>query len=210
MKNFRSANLGIILAYSILFVSCSNGDSSTISNTSSVTNEMTARTTQDLLEQNKILWADAQKKYGSAGFELTTEELTLNDNDYETNWAKAVGTGLISESEKPMFEKLGDDLVAVGFTTAISSFETAYKAKGYTGTKLSVYENIVKSLQQTNTIDPTFFSRNNFDCGLAVVSFVGAFIGLATLTAATSGLLVGVAVVGYCGASVSLVRSCRK
>ena len=215
MKRFRSPYLAIVLIFSILFASCSNGDYSTTDVTPSSNNKLNSnstasRSSNDLITQNQILWEQAQKQYGNAGFKLTDELLALNNNDFETNWEIAVRTGLISESEKSTFKNLGNELVSTDFDTAISNFESEYLANGYKGTKLTVYQNIVESLKNTNTTNPTFFSRNGFDCGLAVVGFVGAFIGLATLTAATGGLLVGVAVVGYVGASVSLVRSCKE
>lgn len=209
MKKFRSANFAIILAYSILLISCTNGEISNNDKTLTKDNSLFARTSNDLITQNKVLWKDAQEKYGSAGFDLTEEQLTLNDNDFEVNWSKAVQTGLISAFDRDLFEKLANDIVSVGLDSAITTFEIGYKSKNYKDLQLATYENIVKSLQQTNTINPTFFNRNNFDCGLAVVGFACAFVGLATLTAASGGLLTGFTVVGYCAASVALVRGCR-
>lgn len=164
----------------------------------------------ELISENINLWKLAQDKYGNAGFKLTKEELSLNNNVFDVNWGKAVETYLISSSDREMFIKLAEDLTSIDFDKAISNFEKSYQEKDYKDLKLSVYQNIVKSLVNTNSNDPSFFMRFSFDCGLAVVGFVGAFISLATLTAATGGLGVGLAVVGYCGASVSLVRSCRK
>jgi hypothetical protein len=209
MKKFRSANLAIIIAYSILLISCTNGEVSNNENPKSKDNALFARASNDLISQNKILWKEAQEKYGNAGFDLTEEQLTLNENNFEVNWSKAVQTGLISEFDKDLFEKLANDIVDVGLDSAISTFENGYKERNYKDLQLAAYQNIVSSLQYTNTINPAYFKRNNFDCGLAVVGFACAFVGLATLTAASGGLLTGFTVVGYCAASVALVRGCK-
>ena len=207
MKNFRSPYFSLIMAFSIFFASCSTGEITT-----EEVNQQDAtmsRTSAETLTATKALWADAERNYGSAGFTPTDDMFLTVDNDFDTNWTKAVGTGLVSSSDRLMFEKLANEIVSKGFTTAINSFESSYIAKGYTGTKLSVYQNFVKVLKDKNTQDPSFFARNNFDCGLAVVGFGIAFASLATLTAASGGLTIGLTVVGYQVAAVGLVRACR-
>jgi hypothetical protein len=47
-------------------------------------------------------------------------------------------------------------------------------------------------------------------CALSAALFAGSFIGLITITAATSGLLTAVAVGGFVGSSVDFVQSCGK
>lgn len=46
-------------------------------------------------------------------------------------------------------------------------------------------------------------------CALSAALFVGSFIGLAGLTAATGGLLTAVAVGSFVGSSVDFVQSCK-
>ena len=47
-------------------------------------------------------------------------------------------------------------------------------------------------------------------CALSAALFVGSFIALASLTAATGGLLTAVTVGSFVGSSVDFVQSCRR
>jgi hypothetical protein len=203
MKKFKNPYFSLWLAFLVLFVSCSRNDSSSIDPKSY------ARTTDETIKINKETMNQLQAQYGT-NYMFDDKLYSLNDNNEDVNFEIAINSGFIKSEDKEMINQLSADIENVGFESAISKFQDKINIGNFSELKTGQFNQFILCLQQINHDDATIFARNHFDCGLAILGFACAFIGLATLEVGTGGLATAGVVVGYCAASTALVYYCRK
>jgi hypothetical protein len=159
-------------------------------------------------------WAEEQ----NIDLQLDPSLELMIDETYENNINDLVSTNQINLTEKQVIDNYKNSLeTGMSFDLATDNFVSAISALNLSPEKLQAYYNFVDAVSILNYMEPTFYTVNPnatsrlFGTCLSASIGVGiAFVGLATLTAASGGLATGATVVGFIWASAEWGAACGK